>query len=191
MEIVDLIMYIKSHQYRAVTRIESETADVGDRDCRELICELTFNNSYTRADVQGYLDQMAVFLDIPEESIRLMTIRSGSTMVEFIINHSVTLASVLVFINFSLSQVNKILENVSKAKKNIKSLVGKKGTKGLKNRALMRQPLLPLAIMSQKGSLHYDRMNRVAARFERKVLRIEGSGDLRVRARTQARGSEE
>ena len=182
LEIVDLIMFIKTYQFNAIKAIEADISDSENRVSEEILFQFKLDNTYEKQDAQDYLRQMASFLTIPVERLNLIQFRSGSTIFELIVNHSVALSSVLLFIHLSLSQVNKILEDVLRAKKNISSLSKKRLKKRTKTQALVRmQDVTPLSIMLNQGNKNYDRINRLVNQFGRAVAKIDGKGEVRIK----------
>lgn len=186
MEMVNLIMFMKTHQFNAVRAIESDARDFEDETVKGILLQFRLTNSYEEGDVQNYLQQMASYLMIPTERISISQFRIGSTIFDLIINHSASLVSVLVFIHLSLSQANKILEGVLKMKKNLKSLRNKTKIRKVKTIMVQRaRDATPLSIMLNQGSFNYDRINSIVTQFKRAVTKIDGKGEVTIKISTR------
>ncbi|HEV7780805.1 MAG TPA: hypothetical protein VGO58_06045 [Chitinophagaceae bacterium] len=102
--------------------IEAEVKDYISVYTEEAVFNCTLKNSYSKADASKFTHQLADFLVIPRNQIKIVSYQKGSTVFEFIIKCSVSIGGFLLFINFSLHQVHKTIDYLAKIKKNIKYL---------------------------------------------------------------------
>lgn len=177
MELVDLLMYIKAAQYNSIKKLEQKYIGHMDFTSNDIHCRVTLSNTYSKAQMDTYLQIMLFFLDLPPSKIRLLSYKKGSTIIEFIITASVSIGTVLLFINFTLNQFSHTIRHLVKIKKNTKVLFkGKKKTQISKELAVA-----PFSIMLNEGNLYYRQINNTVNHFGKEVTNIGGKGKAEIR----------
>ena len=183
MEMVDLIMFLKTHQYKTMKRIETEVSEMIGINVDSLTCQCTLYNSYSNSDVQKFVLQIADFLALPKNQITVTSFQSGSTVFEFIIKCSVSLGGFLLFINFSLHQVHKTIDYLAKIKKNIRYLKRKgkeEGKGGKKEKADQSLSIVPFAVMNNEGNIYYTQVNNIINIHGNDTVKIDGAGEMKI-----------
>jgi len=178
MEIVELIMFLKTHQYETIKSIESEIEVFKGDSPQKITCQFRLVNTYKKEEVEKYVEEMSHFLGIPSSTIQITKIESGSTVLDFIMNHEVF--SILIFISFSLSRVSKFVEDLAKIKKNVKLLLNpqKKKTRRVnKQKALT---IRPFSIMQNEGNVYYTQINNTVNYFGKDAIKIDGQGEVKL-----------
>jgi hypothetical protein len=181
MEVVDLIMFLKTHQYKTMKRIEVEVSDLTGEYVDNVSCQCKLCNSYTKSDIRKFVLQIADFLALPKNQISVTSFQSGSTIFEFIIKCSVSLGGFLLFINFSLHQVHKTIEYLAKMKKNIKYLKKKKREEEAKTDQNLS--IVPFAVMNNEGNIYYTQVNNIINIHGSDMIKIDGPGEIKIVAK--------
>lgn len=181
MEIVDLIMFLKTHQYKTIASYESLNNDYDE--FYGLICRFELSKTYSKSDVKKYLSMMCDFLNIPLKSIKQLNIKRGSTIFEFVINHSVQLGGLLIFVNFSLGQVSKAVKHLKSIKKDGKELLGLKAKKDKVEKAKevsSSLSVMPFTIMNNEGNIYYQQINNTVNHYGVDAFKMDGLGKVEV-----------
>lgn len=182
MELLDLIMFLKTHQYKKMKEIELEVSSMTNEYADIIISQCVLDNTYDKKDVIEFTKQLSDFLGIPRKEISVRQFRNGSTIFEFIIKCSASIGGFLLFINFALSQVHKTINYAAKIKKNIKYLKKKgKGVKDVtKNAKDENLAIVPFAIMSNEGNVYYTQVNNIIDMHGNKLIKIDGKGQISI-----------
>jgi hypothetical protein len=178
MELVDLVMFLKTKQFNAIVKIEKQVEIYQSEFSKEISCSFELMNSYNKKDIENYLSQMATFINVPRKRLQIQKFERGSTIVEFIISNIVSVGVVLLFINFSLSQVSKTLTHIVKIKKDGKSLF--KGKKNAPKKDKQDRALMPISIMINEGNVHYTQINNTVNYYGKEIIKIDGAGEVKV-----------
>jgi hypothetical protein len=181
MELVDLIMYLKTVQYKAIVLIEEEAINISSSINNEPVqIHFRLDNTYPKPEVENFISRMKYFLDMPSSEIELISFKNGSTIVDLIVNTSSALAGAFAFINFSLAQLNKTLVHIAKIKKTMKTL--REPVKPVRSRtAISKKTALPIEIMSNEGNPYYSKMNDLVKTYGREVAKMDGPGEITIK----------
>lgn len=188
MEMVDLIMFLKTHQYKAMKVIESEVMNLTSEFSNNIIIRCRLENTYRKAEIKKYSFQLADFVGIPRDQISLLSYETGSTFFEFIIKCSVSIGGVLMFINFSLKQVHKTIDYLAKIKKNLKYL-GKKTDKSAADTEKIKPgnsanqqdlAVVPFAVMSDEGNIYHTQVTNIINIHGSALIKLDGLGEINI-----------
>jgi uncharacterized protein YjbI with pentapeptide repeats len=179
MELIDLIMFLKTYQYQAILSAESEVKELAEVGGEGIRCQIILDKSYPKEDVHRFLRVMGGFLSLSDTDIEIKDLRNGSTILDFIINHYASLMALVLFINFSLSQISKTFEHLATIKKNFQSLFKKKEEKTTGIDLKKDVALIPFTIMSNEGNIYYNQINNTVQNYGRDVLKLNGPGTVK------------
>lgn len=178
MEMVNLIMFIKTNEHKNVNLISEDIKEIEPRFSDKTTLKFLLDNTYSKKEVIKYFDIMTVFLEVPKSSFKLLSYSKGSTIMEVVFSVGMKLSTLLIFIAFSLSRVNKSLTHLVEIKKNYKKLTSK--TKSTKKKIEKEVALMPLSVMSNEGNKYYLQINNVVNKFGKDAFRIDGSGKVNI-----------
>jgi hypothetical protein len=79
--------------------------------------KLLFQNTYQRKKIEAYLGQLARFCSLPPSAIKVLSFRTGSTIVEVVIQTYAEFLVVLKFLKYSLPLTTTVIKQTAKLKK--------------------------------------------------------------------------
>lgn len=168
-------------------RIETEVNDYISEYTEQAMFNCKLNNSYNKADVRKFTHQLADFLAIPRNQVKIVSFQNGSTFFEFIIKGSVSIGGILLFINFSLHQVHKTIDYLAKIKKNIKYLRKKSNEKKEARQETFKEEasknnlaVVPFAVMNNEGNIHYSQVTNIINIHGTELIKIDGTGKMNI-----------
>ncbi len=177
MELAELILFLKTFQYRRIKEIEDETLQYKALYVADGTIELHLANTYDQYQIEKLIEACVDYQGAERDSIKLLSVTSGSTLITGIITASVSIGGFLMAINFALSQVKKTIVHVKAIKK---ELGGKKKQKDKKRKI----ELLPMEIMQSGNTVHYTQINNVVNKYASDLIQIEGKGSVQINVKS-------
>jgi hypothetical protein len=171
MEIVNLIMFIKTYLHKYINSVFQEINEE-EFYSKKTTIKFYLDKSYSKKEMEVYFVAMVEFAGLNKKDFKILNYRRGSTVVEIIIETALKIGIVLAFISFTLSKVNRSLKHVVEIKKSIKKLSGK--------RKKSEPALMPLSIMANEGNKYYTQINNIVNNYGKEVIKIDSAGKVDI-----------
>lgn len=155
LDLIGLILTIRVALRERLMAVEEEASGFREVIPSKLRLQLEFENTYQRASIEEYKNQLAAFCGLSPGAVSLISFRTGSTFAEVVIATAAFVPDIVRFVKYSLSFATVTLLQVGKLRDAYRSLTagGAKPSKALKavKGAKARKSISPSGGRARKG----------------------------------------
>jgi pentapeptide repeat protein len=130
LELLSLVLALRLALREGIEEVEEQLRDIPHASTQKLRLLLEFDDTYDRAALEDYLDQMATYCQLPATGIVIERLTEGSTIVDVAIVAATYVTDIFRFIKYSLSLATVTLTQAGKLRKEYSRL-----TEGAKAKA--------------------------------------------------------